>query len=321
MGWIMRVLVLGAGALGGYFGGRLAQGGAGAGADVTFLVRPARAKKLADEGLRIISPFGDATFAVKTITAEALRPGYDIAILTAKAYDLDDAIATLRPAIDGHMAVLPVLNGLSHIETLQTAFGAGNVLGGLAKIQATLRPDGAVQQLNDWRWITFGELDGGTSPRVEALAAAFAPAIGVVAEAVPDIRQRMWEKMVHLGTSAVCTVLMRAAVGEIARAPGGVAFMQGVLEANAAIAAANGHPMPAAFMAQYRAMFSETDSLYATSMLRDVEAAKPSEGEHILGHLAAAAARAGIASPAHDMALLHARAYENRRIAKRLPSG
>lgn len=313
----MRVLMLGAGALGGYFGGRLAQ----AGGDVTFLVRPARGRALAEHGLRIVSPFGDATLAVKTITAEALRPGYDIAIMTAKAYDLADAIATLRPAMDGHMALLPVLNGLSHIEALQAAFGPGNVLGGLAKIQATLRPDGVVQQLNDWRWLTFGELAGGDSARTAALAEAFRPAIGMVAQAVPDIRQQMWEKMVHLGTSAICTVLMRAAVGEIARAEGGVAFMQGVLEANAAIAAAHGHSMSDSFMAQYRAMFSETNSLYATSMLRDLEGAKPSEGEHILGYLATAAARLGVVSPAHGLALLHARAYENRRAANRLPGG
>jgi len=313
----MRVLVLGAGALGGYFGGRLAQ----AGGDVTFLVRPARAARLAADGLRIASPFGDATLPVKTVTAEALRPGYDIALFTAKAYDLDDAIATLRRAMDGHMAILPVLNGLAHIEALQAAFGSANVLGGLAKIQASLRPDGVVQHFNDWRWLTFGELDGGISPRVEALAAAFAPAIGLVAEAVPDIRQRMWEKMVHLGTSAICTVLMRAPVGDIARAAGGVDFMHGVLRANAAIAAANGHPMPEAFMAQYLTMFSEPQSLYATSMLRDMEGGKPCEGEHILGHLAAAAMRAGIASPALDLALLHARAYENRRAANRLSLG
>jgi 2-dehydropantoate 2-reductase len=305
----MRILVLGAGALGGYFGGRLAQ----AGADVTFLVRPARAEKLVAEGLRIESPFGDAAFPVRTVTAAI--PGYDLALLTCKAYDLDGAIEALLPAEPG--AVLPLLNGLSHIETLQSAFGADRVLGGLAKIQATLAPDGMVRQLNDWRWITFGELRGGMSARVEALAALFAPALGVVAEAVPDIRQRMWEKMVHLGTSAVCTVLMRAAVGEVARAEGGVAFMQGVLEANAAVAAAHGYPMPDGFMAQYRALFSDVESLYATSMLRDLEGGRLSEGEHILGFLAAA----GVAHPAVGLALLHARAYEQRRAANRLPGG
>ena len=309
----MRVLVLGAGALGGYFGGRLAQ----AGADVTFLVRPARAARLAAEGLRITSPFGDAALPVRTVTAAG--PGYDLALLTCKAFDLDGAIDALLPARPG--IVLPVLNGLSHIEALQAAFGADRVLGGLAKIQATLAPDGTVRQLNDWRWITFGELDGGLSARVAALAALFAPTIGVVAEAVPDIRQRMWEKMVHLGTSAVCTVLMRAAVGEVARAEGGAAFMQGVLAVNAAIAAAHGHPMPDAFMAQYRALFGDAASLYATSMLRDIEGGRASEGEHILGFLAAAAVRAGVAHPALDLALLHARAYENRRAAGRLPGG
>ena len=307
----MRVLVLGAGALGGYFGGRLAQ----TGADVTFLVRPARAARLAAEGLRITSPFGDAALPVRTITAAG--PGYDLALLTCKAFDLDGAIDALLPARPG--IVLPVLNGLSHIEALQAAFGADRVLGGLAKIQATLAPDGTVRQLNDWRWITFGELDGGLSARTEAVAALFAPATGVVAEAVPDIRQRMWEKMVHLGTSAVCTVLMRAAVGEVARAEGGAAFMQGVLAVNAAIAAAHGHPMPDAFMAQYRALFGDVASLYATSMLRDIEGGRASEGEHILGFLAAAAARMGLAYPALELALLHARAYENRRAAGRLP--
>ena len=308
----MKILVLGAGALGGYFGGRLVE----AGADVTFLVRPARAAALA-AGLRIESPFGHATLPVRTVTAAA--PGYDLALLTCKAFDLPGAIEALLPAEPG--VVLPVLNGLSHIETLQAAFGADRVLGGLAKIQATLGRDGMVRHLNDWRWITFGELDGGLSPRVQALTALFAPAVGVVAEAVPDIRQRMWEKMVHLGTSAVCTVLMRAVVGEVARAEGGVAFMQGVLEANATIAAAHGHPMPDAFMAQYRALFSDVGSLYATSMLRDIEGGSRHEGEHILGFLASAAMRAGVAHPSLGLALLHARAYENRRAANRLPGG
>lgn len=303
----MRVLILGAGALGGYFGGRLAQ----AGADVTFLVRSARAAKMAGR-LRIASPFGDADLAVKTVTEAT--PGYDLALLTCKAYDLDDAIAALLPAAP--RMVLPVLNGLSHIATLQAAFGAEHVLGGMAKIQATLAADGTVRHLNDWRWITFGELAGGGSARVDTLAALFAPATGVIAEPVPDIRQRMWEKMVHLGTSAVCTVLMRAAVGEIARA-GGVGFMRSVLESNAGIAAAAGHPMPDSFMAQYRALFSDEASLYATSMLRDIEGGHRTEGEHILGFLAAA----GAPYPALELALLHARAYEQRRAAARLPGG
>jgi 2-dehydropantoate 2-reductase len=308
----MRVLVLGAGALGGYFGGRLAE----AGGDVTFLVRPRRAAQLAQDGLVIESPFGDARLPVKTVTAEALQPGWDAILLTCKAYDLEDAMASIAPAVDAGSAILPVLNGLSHIETLQTRFGAERVLGGLCKIQATLTPAGVVKQLNDWRWLTFGEMDGRMSPRVQALEAAFAGTLGMEAKAVPNISQRMWEKLVHLGTSAIGTVLMRANVGEIVRG-GGSAWLQEILARNAAIAAHHGHPMPESFMAEYRALFSEPGSAYATSMLRDIEAGNRIEGEHVLGFLAAAAARAGVETAIHDAAALHARAYEQRRTGRK----
>lgn len=310
----MRVLVLGAGALGGYFGGRLAE----AGGDVTFLVRPGRAAALAKEGLVIESQFGNAKLAVKTIQAAELQPGWDMILLSNKAYDLEDAIATIRPGVDGRTAILPVLNGLSHIDTLKREFGAERVLGGLCKIQATLTQAGVVKQLNDWRWLTFGELDGAMSPRVQALEAAYAKAVGVEAKAVGNINQRMWEKLVHLGTSAVGTVLMRANVGEIVRA-GGSPMLITILERNAAIAAHHGHAMPDAFMAEYRALFSDASSGYATSMLRDVEAGNRIEGEHILGFLAEAAQRAGVDTAIHDMAALHARAYEQRKAASRLP--
>jgi len=220
--------------------------------------------------------------------------------------------------VDARTTILPVLNGLSHIETLQREFGAERVLGGLCKIQATLTPGGVVRQLNDWRWLTFGEMDGAMSPRATALEAAFAPARGMEARAVPDIAQRMWEKLVHLGTSAIGTVLMRANMGEIVRG-GGSDWLCDVLGRNAAIAAHHGHAMGESFMAEYRALFSDPASAYATSMLRDIEAGNRIEGEHILGFLHAAAERAGVEAAIHAAAALHARAYEQRRGANRLP--
>lgn len=312
----MRILILGAGALGGYFGGRLHQ----AGLDPCFLVRPARAAALARDGLRISSGLGDYQAKVTTITPDALQPGWDVLLLTCKAYDLAEAIETIRPAIDARTAILPVLNGISHIETLQRAFGAERVLGGLAKIQAGLAPDGTIRHLNDWRWLTFGEIGGGMSTRVEAIAAAFGAAPGMVATAVPNIMAQMWEKLVHLGTSAVCTVLMRANVGEIARAPNGIGFMHGVLEANAAIAAAEGFPVSDAFMQQYRGVFGDSASAYTASMLRDLEAGGRIEADHILGFLLEAARRHGLPCALHEAAFLHAKAYEQRRDAKRLPT-
>ena len=311
----MRILILGAGALGGYFGGRLHQ----AGLDPCFLVRPGRAAALARDGLRITSGLGDYQAKVTTITPEALTPGWDVVLLTCKAYDLTEAIETIRPSVDARTAILPVLNGISHIETLQHTFGAERVLGGFAKIQASLAPDGTIRHLNDWRWLTFGEVAGGMSTRVERIAAALSAASGMVATAVPDIMAQMWEKLVHLGTSAVCTVLMRANVGEIARAPGGIAFMHGILEANAAIAAAEGFPVSAAFMQQYRGVFGDSASAYTASMLRDLEAGGRIEADHILGFLLEAVRRHGLPSALHEAAFLHAKAYEQRRDAKRLP--
>ena len=314
-GVAMRILILGAGALGGYFGGRFHQ----AGLDPCFLVRPGRAAQLARDGLRIASPLGDYQAQVRTVSPEGVQPGWDLLLLTCKAYDLAAAMETIRPAIDARTAILPVLNGIGHIAALQRSFGAENVLGGLAKIQASLGPDGTIRHLNDWRWLTFGEIAGGMSERVERIAAACGAAPGMVATAVPDIMAQMWEKIVHLGTSAVCTVLMRANVGEIARAPGGIAFMHGVLEANAAIAAAEGFPVSAAFMQQYRGVFGDSASAYTASMLRDLEAGGRIEADHILGFLLEAARRHGLPSSLHEAAFLHAKAFEQRRDAKRLP--
>ena len=313
----MRILVLGAGALGGYFGGRLLE----AGGDVAFLVRPRRAAQLAAEGLVIESPFGALRTPVRTVLAGEAGPGWDLVLLACKAYDLEDAIAAIRPAVDGRTAILPVLNGLSHIEALQRAFGPGRVLGGLAKIQATLAPDGTVRHLNEWRWLTFGELDGAMSPRVQALAGLAGRARGVIAEAVPDILFRMWEKLVHLGTSAIGTVLMRANTGEIARSPGGAAFMHRVLERNAAIAAAHGHPMRPEYIEEFRTLFADPRGQYSTSMLRDLEAGGRIESDHILGFLLEAARRAGVPAELHEAAYIHAKAYEQRRDAGRLPGG
>ena len=311
----MRILVLGAGALGGYFGGRLLE----AGADLAFLVRPRRAAQLAAQGLMIESPFGALRRPVTTVMLDEAEPGWDLILLTCKAYDLPDAIAAIRPAVDARTAILPVLNGLSHIEVLQREFGAGAVLGGLAKIQATLAPDGTVRHMNDWRWLTFGEVDGSMSPRVQGFAEIAARAPGVIAEAVPDILFRMWEKLVHLGTAAIGTVLMRANTGEIARSPGGVAFMHRILERNAAIAAHHGHPMRPAYIEEFRQVFADMAGMYSTSMLRDLEAGGRIEADHILGFLLEAARRAGVPAEVHEAAHIHAKAFEQRRDAGRLP--
>lgn len=311
----MRILVLGAGAVGGYFGGRLLQAGT---AEVAFLVRPGRKAQLDRDGLVIESKVsGDWRSPVRALLAEQVGADWDIVLLSAKAYDLEGAIATIRPAMGKGAAVLPLLNGMSHIDDLKRAFGAANVLGGVAQVQATLAPDGRVLHLAALQGLQFGELDGRLSPRVLALETAYAPT-PITVKASDDIIGAMWSKLVFLGTLAAATVMMRANLGEIAAAPGGVAWVERLLERNIAIATAHGHPPKPELIAGYREVL-RTNKPATASMLRDLENGAPIEADHILGYLLAAAREAGVDAGVHEAAFIHAKAYEARRAAGRLP--
>jgi 2-dehydropantoate 2-reductase len=310
---IMRILCLGAGALGGYFGGRLIE----AGADVTFLVREARQKSLHAKGLRIESCYGDFSSSVKTITSAIGCQPYDVILLSCKAYDLDSAMQAIAPAVGTQTMVLPFLNGLSHLDRLNERFGAAHILGGVAKIAATLTEDGVIKHLNDWRFLIFGEQDGSLSPRVLALKALL-DKTSVLATASSQIMRVMWEKLVHLSTIAGMTCCMRASVGEIARTGEGTAVMLAFLQTNARIAACEGYQPSDAFMAEYQAILSDPQSSYTASMLRDIERQGPIEGDHIIGFMLKKALHHGLDASLYQLILVHLQAYEQRRAAGRL---
>lgn len=313
----MRVLCLGAGAVGGYYGGRLLEGGC----DVSFLVRPARRAQLEAHGLVIESPSCGNYVASRAAVIDrrelADAEAFDVVLLTCKAYDLQEAMDAIAPAVARKATVLPLLNGLAHLDLLNRRFGRSNVLGGLAKIAATLTAEGVVRHLNDWRFITFGEQDGAMSARVVALKAAF-DRTSVLAGAVPDVLARMWEKFVHLATVASMTCLMRASVGEIARTPSGTRQLLDVFDALSTLAAGAGHPVSEAFQAEYRRLFQDGTSTYTASMLRDLERGGRVEADHIVGYAVAAAAANGMAVPLLEAAYTHLKAYEERRAAGRL---
>jgi 2-dehydropantoate 2-reductase len=307
----MRILCLGAGAIGGFFGARLIEGGA----DVTFLVRPNRQKALAEHGLCLESPFGNFSRPVKTVAA-VQGEAFDYIVLTCKAYDLASAMAAIAPAVGHNTAIVPLLNGVAHIDLLNEKFGRDRVLGGVAKIAVTLTPEGTIKHLNDWRYITFGEQSGGLSERVLALKAVFDKS-SAVAAAVPNIMQIMWEKIVHLTTVAGMTCLMRANLGEIARTRDGIELMLGYLARNAEIAARTGYPPSEAFMSEYRALFSDKNSSYTASMLRDIEKRGPIEADHIMGFMLDKAVALQIDSSLHRVVYTHLKSYEQRRAANR----
>jgi 2-dehydropantoate 2-reductase len=312
----MQIVILGAGGIGGYVGGRLVESGA----DVTFLVRPARKQHLDQKGLRIESPFGDFSARVRAVTPDDQPGSADVVLLTCKAYDLDDAIETIKPVVGENTVVLPLLNGMAHIDRLNQKFGRKRVFGGLAAMSVTLSADGVVRHFGEWRFVTFGEQDGSFSPRALALKALL-NRTSLVVTLSDNVMQAMWEKAVFLTTFAGMTCLMRANVGEIARAPGGAALMRNFLEANAAIAGAEGFPIPEKFVAQNAAVLADKTSIGEASMLRDLERGGRVESDHILGWMLSRAEAHGLDTILHRAAYAHVKAYEQRREAGRVKAG
>jgi 2-dehydropantoate 2-reductase len=303
----MRFLVLGAGAVGGYFGGRLAE----AGRDVTFLVRGARANVLSEHGLRVESPLGDFTVPVKIATADRIGGLYDVVLLTAKHYDLDAAIEAIRPGVGPQTAVLPLLNGLLHLERLDHQFGPGRVLGGVAYVGAVLRPDGSIRHINRLSGIAFGERGGGVSERARAIEREFA-GTPVSAPANPDIVQEMWEKFVMMGAMAGMNCLLRGNVGEIVATGDGDALMREALAECEAVAAAAGHAPRPQSRERVEAMLTERGSINSASMRQDLEAGRRTEADAIVGDMLRRAQRFGISTPLLRAAWCHLQVHENR---------
>ncbi len=308
----MKILILGAGGTGGYFGGRLHQGGA----DVTFLVREARAQHIASHGLMLESPKDKVTLQVKTVLAGQVKPEYDVVILACKAYDLASSIAAITPAMgtnnSAHTCVLPLLNGISHIATLDAAFGQQRVMGGVCQISATLTQDGVVKSMMDSHALVWGARDPAHAGLAQELGTPFANT--VLDWRVSDtIMLDMWEKLTFLSTLAGMTCLMRASVGDILAAPGGAQAITRYLDACIAIATHEGYAPRSAAIERYRAMLCTPGSALTASMLRDLENGGPIEADHIVGCVLEKARAHGVDEGMLAVAFAHLKAYEVRR--------
>lgn len=305
----MRVLVVGAGAIGGYFGGRLLA----AGRDVTFLVRPRRAAELAAAGLVIKSPNGDVTLKNPPIVqADRLNEKFDVVLLSCKAFDLEDAIRSFAPAVGPKTAIIPLLNGMLHMDVLDKKFGRERVLGGLCAVAVTLNEHREIVQLTPMQSLNFGERDGKFSDRVRAIAEVMASG-KFGASASEHVLQDMWEKWVFLASLAASTCLMRAAVGHILAAPGGKDFILGVLDECSAVAAAEGYTPSGPFFERVRGMLTAEGSPLTASMFRDIKAGAPVEADHVIGDLIARGDAAKVPVPKLRTAYTHLKAYEKQR--------
>ncbi|MDQ2801653.1 MAG: 2-dehydropantoate 2-reductase [Pseudomonadota bacterium] len=302
----MRILIVGAGSTGGYFGGRLAE----AGRDVTFLVRPARAEQLRRDGLQIVSPHGDAAIVPRLATAGRIDGTFDMILLTVKAYALDRAMEDFAPAVGPQSMIVPVLNGMRHIDALVGRFGDEAVLGGVCRVATMLDDQGRIVQLAEMQDLAYGERSGAMSPRLAALDAVMQGA-GFKAWASPAILQDMWEKWVFLAALGAITCLMRGTVGQIEAAPGGADLARQALQECAAVPAASGYPPRDEFLARTRTALTTPGSPLASSMYRDLQRGNEVEADHIVGDLLARSRSFGLAAPILAAAFVNLSVYRS----------
>jgi 2-dehydropantoate 2-reductase len=297
----VKTLILGAGAIGGYIGGRLQQSGA----DVTFLVRSARREALMKGGLVIKSPKGDITQKVKTVLKGGEGGPYDIVMLTNKAYDLDSAIAAIAPAVGANATIMPLLNGMNHIDVLEAKFGAGRVVGGVARIGVALSPEGEIRHTSPFAAFSFGELDGKPArPALVELGAAIKKA-GLDGGVHANIVQDLWDKWIFLCTLAALCCLMRGTSGDILEAGEGQAIVEETLEECRKVAAASGHDPSAQGLGFARQSLTQKGSLFAASMLHDLEKGAMVEADHVVGDMIARGRKTGVATPNLRLAYAH----------------
>lgn len=305
----MRFLIVGAGALGGYFGGRLLE----AGRDVTFLLRARRAAQIAQTGLVVRSPAGDLRIeAPPHRLSEQLDEPFDVIMVGCKAYDLEDTMSSFAAAVGPNTVILPMLNGMRHIDRLAKRFGSDKVIGGFCMISATLDAEGTVLHLNDLHGLTYGERDGTMSDRIDAIAAEFKDA-NFNAVATREIMQEMWEKWAFIAATAGLTSLMRASVGDIMSA-GGQDIALAIVGDCAAIAAHNGHTLRDTALRRMHNALTAPGSPMTASMYRDLVLGGKVEADHIVGDLLARAPTRASAEPSVlRTAYVHLKAYEAQR--------
>ncbi len=287
----MRILILGAGGIGGYYGGRMAA----AGADVTFMVRAKRAETLARNGLVIRSPVGDLEIPVKTVQRDTATSGFDAILLSCKSYDLEDAIESLRPAAQGAL-VIPMLNGMRHLDTLDAAFGPDHVAGGVAMIGVDMEADGTIRHLARGHGLTYGERTEAQAGICAALAPMFRDS-GFDGRHSHEIMRDMWEKFVFITCNAGMCCLMRGNLGEIARTQEGAGVMRDLIAECAATATAAGYAPREGFLERAGRQLTDPQSTTTASMLRDLRRGGQVEAEHVVGDMLARAKAAGLAAP------------------------
>jgi 2-dehydropantoate 2-reductase len=302
----MKILIVGAGAIGGYFGGRLLEKGE----DVTFLVREKRQQLLLNHGLTVDSIHGNINFPdPKTILAGEHGESYDVILVSTKSYHLDGAIENIRPYVGEETMILPLLNGIAHLDVLTEEFGAEKVIGGLCFIETTLDEDGKVAQTSPIHDLVFGERNGGHTARILRLQEAFK---GTKANfrLSDKIEQEMWHKYLFITSLSGITSLFRSPIGPIREQEQGWETIGLLLRETVAVMESIGAPLADGVGEATLNRLNEIGHGMKSSMQRDMEKSLPTEGDHLFGFLLEKAGQLGLAAPILSAIYANVKIYE-----------
>ena len=292
----MKILMLGAGGVGGYFGARLCE----AGSDITFLVRPKRAEIMSQQGLIVETPSQTTRIQPHLVTKDKLFENYDLVMLSPKAYDLEDALETVK-TVPGNPLYLPLLNGFDHLKQMDDEFGRDRVMGGVAHIAAELTEKGVVRQLNSLHRFTFG-IRHACQDHLAAKLAQFADQAAFDSVYSENIEQSLWDKWTFLATLAAMNTLMRANVGVIESMEFGGQATQRMFEECCSIAEKSGFPISEMVRAQSLGILRKKNSDFTASMFRDLESGYRTEHEHIIGSMLRRGKQAKLDCPSLQLA-------------------
>lgn len=276
----MNVLVVGAGAVGGYFGGRMVE----AGKNVTFLVRERRRRELRERGLGINSVHGDWRGKIATLVTGESAPPFELVLLTVKAYYLEATIRDLAPYIGKQTLILPLLNGVAHLDRLREAFGEERVLGGLCFIESTLNTQGEVDQYSRRHDLIYGALTEAQRERVGQLDETFSGICAGVQRS-DDILREMWKKYIFIATFSGITSLMGSAIGPVREVRGGLDSLHRLLSDIVKAASLREPKIVPPLEEKVRQTLEKLPPSMKSSMLRDMEKGNPVEVDHLHGYL------------------------------------
>jgi 2-dehydropantoate 2-reductase len=289
----MKIVIMGAGGVGGYYGGLLAQ----AGHDVVFIARGAHLKAIQDQGLKVKSVLGD--FSVPPVRAIDRPSGAEIAdlvIVATKTYHTDEAAQAIKPMVGTNTVVVSLQNGVDAVERIGKVLGKEHLLGGATWLSAAVEAPGVIGHYSQFRRIVLGEMNGRITPRAEAVAEALRRTPATV-ELVGNIQQVLWTKFVFISSVSALGGLTRVAMGAYRHLSEARAVLTEVMSEVAAVARAQGVDLGEDIITKSLAFIDAAAEDLKPSMQRDIEAGRMSELESMIGVVVRLGRELGVPTP------------------------